>query len=176
MGARTTLISGPVAEPDPAGVEVVRTGTALEMKAAVQAALPADIAVMAAAVSDWRIEAPARQKIKKGANGPPRLELVENPDILAEISRPGNARPELVIGFAAETENIVANGQAKREAKGCDWILANDVSVETGVLGGDENTVHLISAEGVEDWPPMAKSALAQRLARAISGHFEGMP
>ncbi len=175
MGARTTLISGPVAEPDPAGVDVVRADTALEMKAAVEAALPADIAVMAAAVSDWRVKAPASEKIKKGAKGPPQLELVENPDILAEISRPGNARPELVIGFAAETENIVANGQAKHKAKGCDWILANDVSAGTGVLGGDENTVHFIRAEGVEDWPPMAKDALAERLVQAISGHFASM-
>ena len=175
MGAQTTLVSGPVAQPDPAGVEVVRIGTALEMQAAVQAALPADIAVMAAAVSDWRVKAAADQKIKKGAKGPPRLELVENPDILAEISRPGNVRPELVIGFAAETENIVANGQAKREAKGCDWILANDVSAEAGVLGGDENTVHLIRADGVEDWPPMAKGALAARLAEAISRHFAAL-
>ncbi|MCZ6638154.1 MAG: bifunctional phosphopantothenoylcysteine decarboxylase/phosphopantothenate--cysteine ligase CoaBC [Alphaproteobacteria bacterium] len=175
MGARTTLISGPVAEPDPAGVDVVRANTALEMKAAVEAALPADIAVMAAAVSDWRVKAPADQKIKKGAKGPPRLELVENPDILAEISRPGNARPKLVIGFAAETENIVAGGQAKHQAKGCDWILANDVSAGTGVLGGERNTVHFIRDEGVEDWPPMAKDALAERLVQAISGHFAGM-
>jgi phosphopantothenoylcysteine decarboxylase/phosphopantothenate--cysteine ligase len=172
LGAATTLVSGPVAEPDPAGVDVVRVGTALEMQAAVKAALPADIAVMAAAVSDWRVKTPAGKKIKKGAKKPPQMELVENPDILAEISRTGNARPALVIGFAAETENIVTNGQAKRETKGCDWILANDVSAGTGVLGGDENMVHLINADGVEDWPRMTKVALAIRLAQAISRNF----
>ncbi len=172
LGARTTLISGPVAEPDPPGVEIIRTETALEMRDAVLAALPADVAVMAAAVADWRAKAPAKEKIKKGTGEAPRVDLVENPDILAEISRPGNARPALVIGFAAETENVVANGEAKRAAKGCDWILANDVSAGTGVFGGEENTVHLIRGEGTEDWPAMSKSAVARRLAAAIAAHF----
>ncbi len=176
LGARTTLISGPVAEPDPAGVDVTRIETALEMRAAVNDALPADVAVMAAAVADWRALDPAREKIKKSGLGAPRLELVENPDILAEISRPGNARPALVIGFAAETENVRANGEAKRKAKGCDWILANDVSAEAGVFGGDENTVHLIRPDGTDDWPAMAKSAVATRLAEAITNHFAEAP
>jgi phosphopantothenoylcysteine decarboxylase/phosphopantothenate--cysteine ligase len=176
LGARTTLISGPVAEPDPAGVEITRIETALEMRAAVKQALPADVAVMVAAVADWRVKAPAADKIKKGDAGTRRLDLVENPDILAEISRPGNARPALVIGFAADTEDIVANGEAKRKAKGCDWILANDVSEGSGVFGGSENTVHLIRPDGTEDWPAMAKLAVAARLAEAIASHFTDAP
>jgi phosphopantothenoylcysteine decarboxylase/phosphopantothenate--cysteine ligase len=172
LGARTTLISGPVAEPDPAGVDVTKIETALEMRAAVNDSLPADVAVMAAAVADWRALDPAPEKIKKSSLGVPQLELVENPDILAEISRPGNARPALVIGFAAETENVAANGETKRKAKGCDWILANDVSAETGVFGGDENTVHLIRPDGTDDWPAMAKAEVAARLAEAITNHF----
>ncbi len=176
LGARTALISGPVAEPDPAGVEITRIETALEMRAAVKQALPADVAVMVAAVADWRVKAPAADKIKKGDAGTRRLDLVENPDILAEISRPGNARPALVIGFAADTEDIVANGEAKRKAKGCDWILANDVSEGSGVFGGSENTVHLIRPDGTEDWPAMAKLAVAARLAEAIASHFTDAP
>ncbi|MEE8283569.1 MAG: bifunctional phosphopantothenoylcysteine decarboxylase/phosphopantothenate--cysteine ligase CoaBC [Alphaproteobacteria bacterium] len=176
LGARTALISGPVAEPDPAGVEITRIETALEMRAAVKQALPADVAVMVAAVADWRVKAPAADKIKKGGAGTRRLDLVENPDILAEISRPGNARPALVIGFAADTEDIVANGEAKRKAKGCDWILANDVSEGSGVFGGSENTVHLIRPDGTEDWPAMAKLAVAARLAEAIASHFTDAP
>ena len=172
LGARTTLISGPVAEPDPPGVETVHTETAIEMRDAVRAALPADIAVMAAAVADWRAKEPAPTKIKKGEGEAPKLELVENPDILAEISRSGNARPGLVIGFAAETENVVANGAAKREAKGCDWIAANDVSAAGGVFGSDQNTVHLIRAGATEDWPAMTKTKVATRLADAIAAHF----
>jgi phosphopantothenoylcysteine decarboxylase/phosphopantothenate--cysteine ligase len=172
LGARTTLISGPVAEPDPPGVKTIHTETAIEMRDAVRAALPADIAVMAAAVADWRAKTPSPAKIKKGEGEAPKLELVENPDILAEISRSGNARPGLVIGFAAETENVVANGAAKREAKGCDWIAANDVSAASGVFGGDRNTVHLIRAGSTEDWPPMSKTEVAQRLAAAIAAHF----
>ncbi len=172
LGARTTLISGPVAEPDPPGVETVHTETAIEMRDAVRAALPADIAVMAAAVADWRAKEPAPTKIKKGEGEAPKLELVENPDILAEISRSGNARPGLVIGFAAETENVVANGAAKREAKGCDWIVANDVSAAGGVFGSDKNTVHLIRAGATEDWPAMTKTEVATRLADAIAAHF----
>ena len=174
LGARTTLISGPVAEPDPAGVDIVRIETAEEMRTAVMSALPADVAVMAAAVADWRVKAPAAEKIKKGGAGP-RLELVENPDILAEVSGLGNARPHLVIGFAAETENVVANGEAKRRAKGCDWIVANDVSAEAAVFGGDDNAVHLIRDEGIEDWPVMPKAEVARRLAAAISSHFTAL-
>jgi phosphopantothenoylcysteine decarboxylase/phosphopantothenate--cysteine ligase len=176
LGARTTLISGPVAEPDPAGVDVTRIETALEMRAAVTDALPADVAVMAAAVADWRVQTPATEKIKKGDQGAPHLDLVENPDILAEISRPDNARPALVIGFAAETKDVLANGEAKRIAKGCDWIVANDVSPGTGVFGGNENTVHLIRPDGTDSWPAMAKPAVAARLAEAIAGHFTEAP
>jgi len=176
LGARTTLVSGPVAEPDPAGVAVTRIETALEMRTAVTNALPADVAVMAAAVADWRAQTPAASKIKKDSEGVPQLNLIENPDILSEISRPGNARPALVIGFAAETEDVRANGETKRRTKGCDWIVANDVSPVTGVFGGNENTVHLIRPDGTEDWPAMAKSEVAARLAEAIAGHFEAAP
>ena len=171
FGADTTLVSGPVALADPAGVSVVRAETARDMLAAVTARLPVDVAVMAAAVSDWRVGAPAARKIKKDG-GAPRLDLVENPDILSEVGRAGNKRPRLVVGFAAETEDVLANGKAKRAAKGCDWIVANDVSAAAGVLGGDENTVHLIREDGVECWPRMTKEAVAERLARAIAAHF----
>ncbi len=168
-GAATTLVSGPTAEPDPRGVEVVRVETAKDMLEATLAALPADVAVCAAAVSDWRPAAAPAHKIKKGAGGPPMIELIENPDILATLAAAGNRRPRLVIGFAAETENVVANGQAKRAAKGCDWILANDVSPETGTFGGETNKVHLIHADGVESWPPLAKDEVAERLARRVA-------
>jgi len=176
LGADTTLVSGPVAEPDPAGVRVVHIESAREMLEACRAALPADVAVCAAAVADWRVKDAAGQKMKKGASGAPTLDLVENPDILATLSAPGNiggnARPRLVIGFAAETENVIANAQAKRAKKNCDWILANDVSAGAGVFGGDENTVHLISANAVEDWPRMAKDAVADQLAARIRDHL----
>ena len=176
LGAETVLVSGPVALPDPAGVRVVRADTAEAMLRAVTAALPADVAVMAAAVGDWRARAVADQKLKKqkGAQ-PPRIELMENPDILATVARAGNARPRLVIGFAAETENVIAQGRAKRAAKGCDWIVANDVSAATGVFGGDNNTVHLITGDGdkaTESWPLLSKDAVAARLADAIARHF----
>ncbi len=172
LGADTTLVSGPVAEPDPAGVRVVHIESAREMLEACQAALPADVAVCAAAVADWRVRDAAGQKMKKGASGTPSLDLVENPDILATLSAAGNARPRLVVGFAAETENVIANAQAKRAKKNCDWIVANDVSANAGVFGGDENTVHLISANGVEDWPRMAKDAVADQLAQRIRDHL----
>ena len=172
LGADTTLVSGPVAEPDPAGVRVVHIESAREMLEACQAALPADVAVCAAAVADWRVRDAAGQKMKKGASGTPSLDLVENPDILATLSAAGNARPRLVVGFAAETENVIANAQVKRAKKNCDWIVANDVSANAGVFGGDENTVHLISAHGVEDWPRMAKDAVADQLAQRIRDHL----
>ncbi len=177
LGAETILVSGPVALPDPAGVTVVRAGTARAMLAAVEAALPADVAVMAAAVSDWRAadESPGKIKKRRGAP-PPAIALVENPDILAAVAgAAGNRRPRLVVGFAAETENVIENARAKRAAKGCDWIVANDVSAASdvlgGVLGGDENAVHLLrDGDGApESWPPMTKVAVAERLARAIA-------
>jgi phosphopantothenoylcysteine decarboxylase / phosphopantothenate---cysteine ligase len=169
-GATTVLVSGPTAEADPPGVHVVRVVTARDMLAACEAALPVDIAVCAAAVADWRAEE-APQKIKK-KGAPPALKLVENPDILARLSVAGNARPRLVVGFAAETENLVANAREKRAKKGCDWILANDVSAAGGVFGGDANTIHLVAADGVEDWPPLAKRDVGERLAHRIAQFF----
>ncbi|HEY1504902.1 MAG TPA: bifunctional phosphopantothenoylcysteine decarboxylase/phosphopantothenate--cysteine ligase CoaBC [Stellaceae bacterium] len=171
LGADCVLISGPTGEPDPPGVKVVRIETAREMLAACDAALPADIAVCAAAVADWRAEA-APAKLKKKAGPPPALKLVENPDILATLSKADNRRPKLVIGFAAETENVVANAQTKRNKKGCDWILANDVSPASGVFGGESNTVHLVDDNGVEDWPAMSKRDVGDRLARRIAAFF----
>lgn len=172
LGADTTLVSGPVSEPDPAGVRVVHIESAREMLEACRAALPADVAVCAAAVADWRVKDAAGQKMKKDASAVPTLDLVENPDILATLAAAGNARPRLVVGFAAETENVIANAQAKRAKKNCDWIVANDVSAGAGVFGGDENTVHLISANAVEDWPRMAKDAVAEQLAARIRDHL----
>lgn len=174
LGARTVLVSGPVALPDPAGVSVVHAETAQDMLRAVNACLPVDVAVMAAAVSDWRARDVAAAKIKKAqGSAPPQIELMENPDILATIAAAGNTRPRLVVGFAAETENVIANGRAKRRAKGCDWIVANDVSPASGVFGGDENAVHLITGDdAVATWPRMSKDAVAARLAAAIAGHF----
>ena len=171
LGADCVLVSGPTNEPDPPGVKVVRVETAREMLAACEAALPADIAICAAAVADWRAEA-AGSKLKKKAGTVPALKLVENPDILATLSKAGNRRPKLVVGFAAETENVVANAQAKRAKKGCDWILANDVSPASGVFGGESNTIHLVNESGVEDWPAMTKRDVGDRLARRIATFF----
>jgi phosphopantothenoylcysteine decarboxylase/phosphopantothenate--cysteine ligase len=170
LGARVTLVSGPSHEPVPPGVEIVRIETAREMLAACRAALPADVAVFAAAVADWRVEA-ALAKLKKTAGAPPRLELVENPDVLAAIAAAGAGRPRLVIGFAAETENLLANAEAKRRRKGCDWLLANDVSEGTGVFGGETNTLHLLTGDDrpVETWAGLAKDELGRRLAHRIA-------
>jgi phosphopantothenoylcysteine decarboxylase/phosphopantothenate--cysteine ligase len=173
-GAATVLVSGPTAEPDPAGVEVRRVETAAEMLEACRAALPVDMAVCAAAVSDWRVARPAAQKLKKNG-GAPKIELAANPDILATLSAPGNTRPRLVVGFAAETENVLANATKKRARKGCDWILANDVSAGTGTFGGADNTVHLITAEGSEAWPTLSKPAVAERLAERIAVWFKAL-
>ena len=172
LGAETTLVAGPTGEPDPAGVTVKHVETAREMLAACEAALPADIAVCAAAVADWRVDRSAEQKMKKSGDGPPGLSLIENPDILKTLSAHKTQRPSLVVGFAAETENVIDYARAKRERKGCDWIVANDVSPETGIMGGDMNTVHLISAEGHEDWPPLSKTDVAARLAARIAETF----
>ena len=170
LGARVTLVSGPVSVPDPPGVTVVHVESARQMLAACQDALPAEIAVCAAAVADWRVASAASGKIKKTPGAaPPTLELVPNPDILATLSAPGPRRPALVVGFAAETDDLMANAQAKRVRKGCDWIVANDVSPETGIMGGVENAVHLITADGVEDWPRLAKDEVARRLAARIA-------
>jgi len=167
-GAEVVLVTGPSHEPDPAGARVIRIETARQMLAACEAALPADIAICAAAVADWRVADAAGQKLKKTGGAAPALHLVENPDILATLSRPGPLRPRLVVGFAAETELVVEHAQAKLARKGCDWILANDVSPATGTFGGDRNTIHLVGADSVEDWPDLAKREVAERLADRI--------
>lgn len=170
LGAKVTFVTGPASVPPPAGVDVVRVETARDMLAAVQAALPADAAVFAAAVADWRVANAAGQKMKKDGSGrAPALEFAENPDILATVSRMGAGRPGLVVGFAAETETVVAHATAKRARKGCDWIVANDVSPETGIMGGAENAVVLISDQGAETWPRLAKDEVARRLAARIA-------
>ncbi|MFG1432094.1 bifunctional phosphopantothenoylcysteine decarboxylase/phosphopantothenate--cysteine ligase CoaBC [Xanthobacter sp. V2C-8] len=168
-GAEVVLVSGPAEAADPAGVRVIHVESAREMLDAVEAELPADAAVFAAAVADWRVAGAAEQKIKKDGGGPPVLTLVENPDILATISRHPTLRPRLVVGFAAETQAVIAHAEAKRARKGCDWIVANDVSPATGIMGGDSNTVHIVSAEGVEHWPPASKAEVAARLVARIA-------
>ena len=171
-GAEVTLVSGPTALPDPPLVTVVRVESARQMLAACEGALPVDVAVCAAAVADWRPATVPGEKIKK--NGPPPpLALTENPDVLAALAR-ANRRPALVVGFAAETSDVVAQAIAKRKRKGCDWIVANDVSPGTGTFGGDETRVHLITNLGVEDWPPMTKIAVAERLVERIAAALEG--
>ncbi|AWN50728.1 bifunctional phosphopantothenoylcysteine decarboxylase/phosphopantothenate--cysteine ligase CoaBC [Methylobacterium sp. 17Sr1-1] len=169
-GARVTLVSGPVTLPDPPGVTVVRIETAREMLAAVEAALPADIAVFAAAVADWRPARLGEEKIKKGPEGPPPLALTENPDILATVARRTEGRPPLVVGFAAETTDVIAHARAKIARKGCDLIVANDVSAATGVMGGDSNAVHLIGRDGsLETWPSLPKDEVARRLVARLA-------
>ncbi len=170
QGAAVTFVTGPATVPAPAGVRVVAVETAREMLAAVEAALPADAAVFAAAVADWRVASASAHKMKKDGTGqPPRLEFAENPDILATVSRLAEGRPRLVIGFAAETDDVIAHATAKRARKGCDWILANDVSPATGIMGGSRNEVTLISAAGAEPWPEMSKDEVANRLAAKIA-------
>jgi phosphopantothenoylcysteine decarboxylase/phosphopantothenate--cysteine ligase len=178
-GADVVLISGPVTIADPPGVTIIKVETAHDMLNAVEQALPADCAIFAAAVADWRVAQPQRQKIKKARAGGrndaksdatgPALTLVENPDILAAIAQRKVGRPRLVIGFAAETEDVIGNAKAKLARKGCDWIVANDVSPATGVMGGDRNTVHLVSAAGVESWPPQSKEEVARGLIARIA-------
>jgi phosphopantothenoylcysteine decarboxylase/phosphopantothenate--cysteine ligase len=169
LGADVTLVTGPVSLSDPEGVRVVTVETAEEMLAAALASLPADIAICAAAVADWRAAGATTQKLKK-EGGATSLRLTENPDILATLAKPGPKRPRLVIGFAAETENLIANASEKRRAKGADWIVANDVSPGTGVMGGDGTQIHLVTAAGVEDWPALSKDETAMRLlARAAA-------
>lgn len=169
LGAHVVFVTGPADVAPPQGVELQQIETAQEMLQAVTAALPADAVVCAAAVADWRVANAPESKMKKQQGRLPVLEFAENPDILATISAPGPQRPALVVGFAAETDDVLANAQAKRARKGCDWIVANDVSPATGTFGGAENTVHLVSETGVEDWPKMAKTAVAQRLAQRIA-------
>jgi phosphopantothenoylcysteine decarboxylase/phosphopantothenate--cysteine ligase len=174
LGAEVTLVSGPVALADPPGVTVVPVETAEQMLAACLQALPADIAVCAAAVADWKVVEPAPHKQKKiEGEPPPSIDLAPNPDILQALATAAvDRRPLLVIGFAAETFDVVDNAVAKRRRKGCDWILANDVGTGTGTFGGDHNTIHLVTAEGVEDWPTMTKRQAAERLAERVAGFF----
>ena len=170
LGARVTFVTGPAQVAPPAGVQVVRVETAAEMLAAVKAVLPADAAVFAAAVADWRVTNAAGHKLKKDGSGrAPVLEFAQNPDILATVARMGTGRPRLVVGFAAETDDVIAHASAKRNAKGCDWIVANDVSAASGIMGGAENAVTLITADGTESWPRMTKVAVARALAGRIA-------
>lgn len=175
LGARVSFVTGPAVTPPPQGVQVIAVETAQQMLEAVDAALPADAAVMAAAVADWRVANAGAQKMKKQAGALPVLEFAENPDILATLSRHPQ-RPALVVGFAAETETVVAHATAKRTRKGCDWIVANDVSPGTGIMGGAENAVHLITESGVEDWPRLPKDQVARRLADRIAAHLGAAP
>jgi phosphopantothenoylcysteine decarboxylase / phosphopantothenate---cysteine ligase len=168
-GARVTLITGPVGLSDPVGAEVIHVGSAREMRQAVEAALPADAFIAAAAVADWRTESVARQKIKKGADESPTLRLVENPDILAEVSKKTTMRPAVVIGFAAETENVTANAKAKLRRKGCDLIIANSVAEGTSTFGGETNQVEVIDARKAETWPPMTKAEVADGIVRRLA-------
>ena len=173
-GAEVILVSGPVNIPEPEGVVVVHVTSARQMHEAVEQALPADIAVFVAAVADWRVDSEASEKIKKQVNGkPPSLEMVENPDILAGIGNRDEGRPDLVIGFAAETEKLADHARAKLEKKGADWIVANDVSTENAVFGGDKNTIRLVTRTGDEEWPTLSKREVAQRLVAKIAERFE---
>lgn len=170
LGARVSFVTGPASVPPPQGVEVLRVETAAQMLAAVEAALPADAAIFAAAVADWRVANASGSKLKKDGSGQaPTLEFAENPDILARVATMKKGRPQLVIGFAAETDSVVAHATAKRLRKGCDWMVANDVRPATGIMGGTENAVTLITEAGAEDWPRLAKDEVARRLAVRIA-------
>ncbi|WP_372570794.1 bifunctional phosphopantothenoylcysteine decarboxylase/phosphopantothenate--cysteine ligase CoaBC [Ruegeria jejuensis] len=169
LGAEVVFVTGPADVPPPAGVEVIRVETARNMASVVQAALPVDAGVFAAAVADWRVTSASDRKLKKTRDGVPALEFAENPDILKTVSHLDKDRPPLVVGFAAETEDVVANATSKRTRKGCDWIVANDVSPATGIMGGQENAVILISDDGAEEWPRMPKEEVAVKLARRIA-------
>ena len=169
LGADVIFVTGPADVAPPEGVEVIAVQTAQQMLEAVQAALPADVAIFAAAVADWRVEVASDRKLKKSKDGLPTLSFAENPDILAHVAQLTTGRPPLVIGFAAETNVVKANASAKRKRKGCDWIVANDVSPETGIMGGSENAVSLISDAGVEDWPRMSKDNVSRKLAQRIA-------
>src|SRR5215467_5809645 len=168
-GADVTLVTGPVSLADPPGVTVIKVENAREMLAEVERALPVEVAVFAAAVADWRVAEPGAQKLKKGAGGTPALNLIENPDILATVAHRKSKRPLLVIGFAAETEHVINNARAKLERKGCDWIVANDVSPATGIMGGDRNSVHLVARDGAESWPNEDKQTVADKLIARIA-------
>ena len=172
-GAQTVLITGPTALPDPQGVTALHVETAQDMLSAAEQSLPADIVVCAAAVADWRPVTASPHKIKKTGGAAPIVELVRNPDILARLAAHPEQRPTLVVGFAAETDDLLKNATAKLTTKGCDWIVANDVSPSSGTFGGDSNTVHLVSSSGSEPWPPQTKLEVADRLADRIAAFFE---
>ncbi len=169
LGARVTFVTGPADAARPQGCAVIEVQTAREMATAVKSALPADAAICAAAVADWHVLGDKASKIKKDAGGLPELSFAENPDILASLSQPSDTRPTLVVGFAAETDNVVENATAKRLRKGCDWLLANDVSPETGIMGGTENAVTLITESGIDPWPRMTKNETARKLASLVA-------
>jgi phosphopantothenoylcysteine decarboxylase/phosphopantothenate--cysteine ligase len=173
LGAEVVFITGPAAVAPPEGVEVQRVETAQQMQQAVADALPVDAGIFAAAVADWRVEGASDKKLKKSQGGLPVLQFAENPDILRSVAQMGEGRPRLVVGFAAETHDVEANAVAKRARKGCDWIVANDVSPGTGIMGGSENAVLLVDATGVEPWPRMAKDAVARKLASRIAEALE---
>jgi phosphopantothenoylcysteine decarboxylase/phosphopantothenate--cysteine ligase len=172
QGAEVIFVTGPADVPPPAGAQVVQVETARQMLEAVEAALPVEVGIFAAAVADWRVASASDRKLKKTADGTPRLEFAENPDILHTVSQRETNRPGLVIGFAAETDDVLANATAKRVRKGCDWIVANDVSPATGIMGGSENAVVLINETGSETWPRMSKDAVADRLVARIVSHL----
>ncbi|MEM9308310.1 MAG: bifunctional phosphopantothenoylcysteine decarboxylase/phosphopantothenate--cysteine ligase CoaBC [Pseudomonadota bacterium] len=174
-GAEVLFITGPAAVAPPAGVGIVTVETAQEMLSAVQNAFPVDVSVFTAAVADWRVTSTSDRKLKKTKDGLPNLELAENPDILKEVSNMADGRPALVIGFAAETDDVVEHATAKRARKGCDWIVANDVSPSTGIMGGAENAVTVIDADGAETWPRMSKSEVSTRLVQKIAAHLSSV-
>jgi len=175
MGANVSFVTGPASAPRPQGCKVVEVTTAAEMMDATKAALPADAAIFAAAVADWHIKGDKSSKIKKtkGKVGPD-LDFVENPDILKTVSAMKKGRPELVIGFAAETDDVIANGTAKRDRKGCDWIVINDVSPETGIMGGSDNDVTVITEDGTENWPRTTKIDVGRKLAAKLANTIGG--
>jgi phosphopantothenoylcysteine decarboxylase/phosphopantothenate--cysteine ligase len=169
LGARVSFVTGPATVPPPAGVQVVAVETAMQMQDAVTSALPADAAIFAAAVADWRMDKAHGSKLKKSRDGLPVLNFAENPDILAGVAQMKAGRPRLVVGFAAETDDVARHATEKRARKGCDWIVANDVSPETGIMGGTENAVMLITEDGAETWPRLPKAQVATRLAARIA-------
>ena len=169
LGADVVFVTGPANVAPPSGVEVIAVQTAQQMLEAVQTALPADVAIFAAAVADWRVEGASDRKLKKTKDGLPTLTFAENPDILAHVSQLKTGRPALVVGFAAETNDVEANAKAKLTRKGCDWIVANDVSPETGIMGGSENNVAIISQAGVDEWPRMSKDMVSRKLAQRVA-------
>jgi phosphopantothenoylcysteine decarboxylase/phosphopantothenate--cysteine ligase len=174
LGAEVVFVTGPADVPPPQGVQIVQVETAQQMSDAVDAALPVNAGVFAAAVADWKVASASDRKLKKSRDGLPSLEFAENPDILKRVSQLGAGRPDLVVGFAAETDDVIDNATAKRARKGCDWIVANDVSPATGIMGGSENAVVLISEQGAESWPRMGKDMVAARLAQKIADALAG--